>query len=202
MTLSDYHGSPDCVSMPSDSCMLTNLPINEEDEGCLSPPKPQPQQPQKVLAKTSKSKVIVVVGPGSGDSKLDPSHPSLKSKEVQATKSQGKVKIERVPKGVKDIKQQVFGDKDLLQLEARTLLAKKLNELANNRLDIWEKRQKFVRQKSFDLESDIESENDAIVRYHPYISKPIIFEEILSSLNFCNFFSFLAKSINTKHNKA
>jgi len=55
-------------------------------------------------------------------------------------------------------------ERDLSHQDARALLAKKLNELANNRLDIWEKRQKFVRQKSFDFESDLEPDADASTR--------------------------------------
>jgi len=146
--------------VPSEASILKNLAINEEDEGCLSPPQ-LIQKPHSM--KSTKNKVFVVVG--CGDSKMpEAAKTSGKLKEKEPSKSSSKVKADRVRKSCRE-NYKLFGDKkDLLQLEARVLLAKKLNELANDRLDIWEKRQKFVRQKSFDLESDVESEGDAIIK--------------------------------------
>lgn len=130
MASSDVIVCSETISGPSE---LASLPINEEDEGCLSPPQP-PQIP------TIENTV-----------------------EVVKPKILPKPRMDR-PRRLGD-KLRILGDeRDLSQFEARVLLAKKLNELANDRLDIWEKRQKFVRQKSFDLESDMESEVDATVR--------------------------------------
>ncbi len=135
-TLSKSGATSACTETISGPSELASLPINEEDEGSLSPPQAAQNSIIEKIAEVVKPKILP------------------------------KPRIDR-PRGLLGVgnRLRILGDdRDLSQLEARALLAKKLNELASNRLDIWEKRQKFVRQKSFDLESDMECEGDATGR--------------------------------------
>lgn len=156
--------SPDLLSAANDTSILKSIPINEEDETCLSSPCDTMTLNECSVSKamspprSEKCEKVVPEIKTCHDVKLT----SGKCREVVIKPIKNRTRKE-VPK---DLNVRRLGDdRDLSQVEAKFWLAKKLNELANNRLNIAQKRQKFVRQKSFEIDdSDIETENDAIVR--------------------------------------